>query len=124
MSNIGSNKKQGLLTLRQHEDHNPYFYQPVFTHLFICCVVFFVWFVFILCLVPNVACIAGLSILECPCVFLLTFIFTLKRFDSGYFLPLCTVFQLYRHSQFYRGRKEGYFGKLPIWHKYLIKFIL
>ena len=32
-------------------------------------VLFFVFFVFVLCLVPNVECVSGLSIIDCPSVF-------------------------------------------------------
>jgi hypothetical protein len=38
------------------------------------CVVFYMLFVFVLCLVSNAVCVSGLSIVDCHFGFLLTFI--------------------------------------------------
>ena len=62
-----SDKKQELLTLREHMDSLPVFDGIRVAHLFsfLCCVYFFVCLRPVSC-VPNVVSFSGLSILGCP----------------------------------------------------------
>jgi hypothetical protein len=59
--------KQELLTFREHMGSPTEIWCNPVTHCFsfLCCF-FFILFVFILCLVPNVGCITDLSIIDWP----------------------------------------------------------
>ena len=71
------NKNQEVLTLREYMDFMPFYGIRVTNRFsFPCCVVllfccfYFILLVFILCRVPNVAFVSGLSILDCSFGFL------------------------------------------------------
>ena len=73
MSNTGvSYRKQELLILPEHLYSSPGFWWGRFAHPFsfsvLCCIL--IWFVFVLCCVPNVASFPELSIPLCPFGFL------------------------------------------------------
>jgi hypothetical protein len=63
-----SYKKQELLTLRKHLG-SPLFFGGIRVDIFvsfICCAIYFVLLVYVLCLVPNVTQLSKLFILDCP----------------------------------------------------------
>ena len=73
MSNTGlSYRKQELLILPEHLCSPPGFWWGRVAHPFsfsvLCCIL--IWFVFVLCCVPNVASFSELSIPPCPFGFL------------------------------------------------------
>ena len=61
--------KQSIIMIITPVSFPSFFYgvRIAYSFRFLCC---FVLFVFVLCLVPNVACVSGLSIIDCPFGFL------------------------------------------------------
>lgn len=58
-------EKQKLYTIREHQGWSWFFDGSVVLICFIFCDVYFISFVFVLCIVPHVVCIAGLFIIDC-----------------------------------------------------------
>ena len=56
-----SNKKQELRTFSDHMGSPPFLVESVLLMFFVFCVVYFVFLGFVLCLVPRVARVSGLS---------------------------------------------------------------
>jgi hypothetical protein len=77
---------------------------PELLDLLIFYVVFFVLFVFILCLVSNVTCVFGLSILDCPSIFLIVYL----QITNGWFHLV--VKNLVHKREFYFSRQMIFVG--------------
>ena len=67
-------KKQELVSLYNHLLSSLIFGGSVLLVFLVFCVVFYMLFVFVLCLVSNAVCVSGLSIVDCHFGFLLSFI--------------------------------------------------